>query len=155
MSTKKRRMDYSEMASSSKTLITTIHQLQAGIQQVKKVIDESFDQWSLQLGRLLDLCDNSTLEFMLVTRLGLEGIDCLRNLLQLIPPSFLPEPRVEFVYNIINKVNPAVTIEECKVLVKLVPPRKLPFFIRKANHSAFQRELLTQHMKQDEAIVLS
>ena len=65
-----------------------------------------------------------------MSQLGLEGVDCLRNAIQLVPHSFV-DCRVEKICEIINKIAPVLlTKEECKNLL-MVLLRKLTSFVRR------------------------
>ena len=58
-------------------------------------------------------CNTKMLEFLLVSRLGLEGVDRLRNViqLQLVPHSFV-DCRVEKICEIVNKIAPVPLTRE-------------------------------------------
>ena len=90
---------------------------------------------------MFERCDTKTLEFLLVSRLGLEGVDCLRNAIQLVRRGFV-DCRVEKICEIVNKIAPVpLTKEECKSLL-MVLPRKLTSFVRrKTDPRAFDDEL--------------
>ena len=53
--------------------------------------------------KLLDKCDVSTVE-LLVTRLGLEGVDCLWHAIHTVPEGFLTTCE-KFIRDMVNKIS--------------------------------------------------
>ena len=75
------------------------------------------------LHRSYALCDDATVELVLVSRLGLEGLDYLCILIQAVPQAFM-EKRVPFITNMMNSVLSACSREPineglCEVLISL------------------------------------
>ena len=86
---KKRKIDFAAEVSASGSLLKSVDAIKKCATDLKVSVDNAFELWGGDLDRLLSRCNAETLELMLVSRLGLEGVDCMRNALQMIPPSFL------------------------------------------------------------------
>ena len=77
---------------------------------------------SSNLFKLLDKCDVSTVELLLVARLGLEGVDCLRHAIHTVPEGFLTT-REKFISDMVNKISTVpLSQEECRCPRDMGPP---------------------------------
>ena len=89
MSRKKPRLDFTALRASTHALLASARNLEKEVQSVKEAFQKECPTDPVQLHLLLEKCSGETLELMLVFRLGLEGVECLRNAMQLVPESFL------------------------------------------------------------------
>ena len=141
MSRKRRKLDFAALASTSQSLLDSVDAIKECVVHLKQCIDRAFDMWSSDLGRVLNRCDVETLEFVLVSRLGLEGVDCLRHGLQVVPSSFLSEKN-GIVCAIVNTVSKS-TLEanECQHLGQVVHNKCSSYAQRKIDHRAYCKEM--------------
>ena len=98
------------------------------------------------LMRTFSLCDPNTVEMMLVSTLGLEGLDCLRTAMQLVPETYL-ERRVPIVTNIVNEVlkesgRGQLNEAQCSCFMSLLKQNCLQYTQRKVHPRAYDKELL-------------
>ena len=150
---KKRKVDFSSQASTFGSLLDSVDTIKECVANLKLSVDRAFDMWSGDLDRLLNRCDDEALEFVLLSRLGLQGMDCLRNGLQMVPPSFLGA-RSEMVCDMINAVphksvsaTPRLGANECQYLIQMLQNRFPSYSLRKCDRRAYSKELwdLTVH----------
>ena len=97
------------------------------------------------LDRICAICDDETVQLVLVSRLGLEGVDSLRSAIQAIPETFASK-RTLLVTNVVNLVlrnssKENISEEECEVFMSLCSHRCKEYSQRKAHHLAFSDEL--------------
>ena len=150
MSRKKRKVDFASLASTSESLLESVDTIKECVSNLKMSVDRAFEMWNSDLDRMLSRCDDKTLEFVLLSRIGLEGIDCLRNGLQMVPPSFLGA-RSEMICDMVNAVRPsasaALGANECQHLVQVLQNRLPSYSQRKCDHRAYSKEMweLTLH----------
>ena len=134
---KKQKIDLA----SSEVLVNDVRQVKAAVNHLSSSCTDCLAKWQNDLDRMFERCDTKTLEFLLVSRLGLEGVDCLRNAIQLVPHSFV-DCRVEKICEIVNKIAPVpLTEEECKSLLMILPRKLTSFVRRKTDPRAFDDEL--------------
>ena len=94
-------------------------------------------------------CDVATL--CLVAFIGLEGIDCLRLVHQLVPESFLDLQAV-YITRIVNSVlqaNQSLSSTKCSQLTSLM--KDIPFFQRKSTTDGYLKELQSLSMSTGKA----
>ena len=92
------------------------------------------------LFKLLDKCDVSTVELLLVARLGLEGVDCLRHAIHTVPEGFLTI-REKFISDMVNKIcKVPLSQEECQELIKFFAGHKLHSYTsRKTEYTSYKK----------------
>ena len=82
---KKQKIDLA----SSEVLVNDVRQVKAAVNHfLSSSCTDCLAKWQNDLDRMFERCDTKTLEFLLVSRLGLEGADCLRNAIQLVSSQF-------------------------------------------------------------------
>ena len=141
MSRKKRKVDFAALASTSQSLLESVDAIKECIVNLNECIHQAFETWSSDLGRLLNRFDVETLEFVLVSRLGLQGVDCLRHGLQLVPPSFL-SARYELVCDMVNNVSKSTLgTNECQHLGQVVQNKLSSYAQRKCDRRAYSKEM--------------
>ena len=96
------------------------------------------------LGRICGLCDDDSIQLLLVCRLGLDGLDALRSAMQSVPEAFLAR-KVSFVTDIVNIVlkdneKQCISEAECDTLISVCSTRSKAFFQRKTHYRAFEKE---------------
>ena len=92
---------------SSEVLVNDVRQIKAAVNHLSSSCTDCLAKWQNDLDGMFERCETKTLECLLVSRLGLaglEGDDCLRNAIQLVPHSFV-DCRVE---KIVNKIAPVL-----------------------------------------------
>ena len=99
------------------------------------------------LMRTFSLCDPNTVEMMLISILGLEGLDCLRTAMQFFPETYL-ERRVPIVTNIVNEVlkgsgRGQLNVAQCSCFMSLLKQSCLQYTQRKVHPCAYDKELLS------------
>ena len=108
---KKQRIDFGAVRASTQTLLASARALDKEVQSLIETFRKEWPEDPAQSHRFLEKCSGETLEIMLVSRLGLEGVECFLNAMQLVPEYFL-DKRAEFVCAIVNKVAPKQPLEE-------------------------------------------
>ena len=115
MSRKKTRLDFGAIRASTQALLASARTLETEVESVKESFRKEWPNDPAQLHRFLEKCSGQTLELMLVSRLGLEGVECLRNAMKLVPESFL-DKRAQFVCAIVNKVSHKHPLQESECM---------------------------------------
>ena len=100
---KKPKVDFTAIRTAAQTRIASINSLENEVKRLKEEFRIKCPKDSAHLHRFFDTCSCDTLEIMLVCRLGLDGVECLRSALKLIPDSFL-EKKAQFACAIVNEV---------------------------------------------------
>ena len=121
---KKPKVDFTAIRAATQTRIASCNYLENEVKRLKEGFRIKCPKDSAHLHRFCDTCSCETLEIMLVCRLGLDGVECLRSALKLIPDSYL-EKKAHFVCAIVNEViveNDKEPLEEneCRYQVGLV-----------------------------------
>ena len=70
-------MDFASLASTPECLLESVDTIKEYVSNLKMSVDQAFEMLNSNLDRVLSRCDDKTLEFVLLSRIGLEGIDCL------------------------------------------------------------------------------
>ena len=139
---KKPKLDFGAMVADSQTVNS-----QARLTQEKhKAFVAACNVSDHLLSRTFSLCDQETAEMMIVSTLGLEGVDLLRTAMQLVPESYV-ERRPLLVRDIVNTVlqqNGKVPLNEtqCNAMIGLLKLKCNKFLNRKAHPNAYDEELL-------------
>ena len=98
------------------------------------------------LMRTFSLCDQNAVEMMLVSVLGLDGLDSLRTAMHLVPETYL-EKRVPIVSNIVNEVlqqngRDRLNEAQCSCFMSLLKLKCKQYSQRKRDPCAYDKELL-------------
>ena len=99
---KKAKIDFSSLVASSRSVIRSVQVVEENAVDFKCTVAGLWKD-GIEALRVLDKCGEEVLELILVTRLGIQGLECLRSAIQLVPEAFLDD-RTTLVRNIVNEV---------------------------------------------------
>ena len=125
---KKPKIDFSSLVASCEGIRINAQPLkQRSIEftaAVKTCLASSSSSTTHALDRVCAICDEETVQLVLVSRLGLEGVDSLRFAIQAIPGTFASK-RTLLVTNVVNLVlrnrgKESISEAECEVFYVLV-----------------------------------
>lgn len=138
--TKKTKVDFRAMVAGCEHIRSNAQVIQQKSSELRTAVYASTDSSVDSLRRICGLCDEDTIELLLICRLGLDGLDALRSAMQSVPEAFLSR-KVSIVMDIVNLVlkgkNP-ISETECSALLSVCSTK--PFFQRKADDKAFETE---------------
>lgn len=131
------------MVAGCQTIRTTAYVIQ---QKANDFLTSVCSVETVDLNLTYTLCDDVTVEIMLVCKLGLEGLDSLRSSLQAIPEAFL-ENRVPLVTSMVNEVLSAsgrrfIDETQCDMLISMCMNKCKRYMKRNSNPKCFDDDLL-------------
>lgn len=101
---KKCKIDFGCMVAGSREVLGDVKNIDDKVREIKEtMMGYRCKADSESYNRLFNKCSKETLEVLLTCRLGLEGVDCLRASIQLVPEQYLSK-RPQVICNIVNKV---------------------------------------------------
>lgn len=124
MSASKRpKLDFSAMLASSRQVVTDVQALDKKVNEIKSSLMTYQSEDMERYRRLVKMSTDDNVEVFLVCRLGLRGLDCLRNACQIVPNQYL-DKRFGIITRIVNKVlncsnKSPITVDECKMMGQL------------------------------------
>ena len=135
------KVDFRAYSAASQSLLDSVEKVQDDANVFRVTVTDVWGNGS-NLFKLLDKCDVSTVELLLVARLGLEGVDCLRHAIHTVPEGFLTT-REKFITDMVNKVSPVpLSQEECRELIKFFAGHKLHSYTsRKMEYTSYEKEM--------------
>lgn len=139
-SRKRPKLDFGAMVASSQPVKLQAEIIQQGfVSTCKAVVDDL-------LMRTFSLCDRYAVEMILVSILGLDGVDSLRTALQLVPQTYL-DRQVPIITNIVKKVleqngRDRLSEAQCSSFMSLLQHNCKQYSQRKAHPGAYDKELL-------------
>ncbi len=141
---KKAKIDFASLVASSRSVLRSAQVLEEKAVDFKCTVAELLKD-GIEMHRLLDRCGEEVLELILVTRLGIQGLDWLRSAIQLVPEAFLDD-RATVVRSIVNEVlagskKDCITTEECQVLIAVCTQKFGTYMGRKSDPMAYGEEL--------------
>ena len=140
--TKKTKVDFGAMVAGREHIQSNAQVIQQKSSELRTAVYASTDSSVDSLRRICHcgLCDDDTIELLLVCRLGLDGLDAFRSAMQSVPAGFLSR-KVSFVMDIVNLVlkgKKPLSEEECDALLSLCSSKA--FFQRRTDERAFEKE---------------
>ncbi len=97
---KKAKIDFATLVATSRTVLRCVQVLEKAA-DLECIVADTFKDGN-NMHHILDRCDEEALELIVVARLGIQGLDCLRSAMQLVPEAFLDD-RVTLITNIVNQ----------------------------------------------------
>ena len=141
MSRKKLKLDFSSLQASSVSLQQSSRALENAVDGLNEIIRKECPSSPEELRRFLNKCPQQSLEILLVARLGLEGVECLRNAMRLVPESFL-DRRSQYVCAIVNKVaHKPMEVSECEAFMSVLSSKFGSYCKRDTVPDTFDEEL--------------
>ena len=141
---KKPKRDFGAMVASCQTVNSQAEMIQ---QKCKALASSCKAVADPLVMRTFSLCDQDTVEIMLVSMLGLDGLNSLRIAMQLVPEVYF-ERKVPIVTNIVNKVleqsgRDRLNEAQCSSFMSLCQLKCKQYNQRKVNPGAYDKELLS------------
>ena len=143
---KKARLDFGAMVAGCEGVRSNAHILQQKAKEFTTAVSAAINLGVIDsLARICGMCDDETVQLVLVSRLGLEGLDSLRSAIQAVPEAFLSK-RASFVVKVVNSVlqgsnKQCITEAECEIFMSLCLGKCKAYLQRKAHPLAFENEL--------------
>lgn len=151
MSTPKRpKLDFKSMLAGSREVAADARWTDNKIGEITSKLSKYQDEDNSEsYRRLVGMCTGDTAEVMLVLRLGLEGLDCLRTAIQIVPEQYL-EKRFNIISDIVNKIlvrsstKQPVTVRECEMLAQMCSVKVSSYMERQGSNYATELWALTE-----------
>lgn len=139
---KKAKLDFGAMVASCQTVKSQAETIQ---QKCNAFVSTSKAVTDHLLVRIFSLCGQDAVEMMLVSIVGLDGLDSLRTAMQLVPETYL-ERRVPIVTKIVNKVleqngRDRLNEAQCSSFMSLLQLNCKQYSQRKVHPDAYDKEL--------------
>ena len=99
---KRQKLDFSSVLVGSRDLASAVKSMDYKLGDLKSPLMKSQTD-SESYGRLMEMSNADNADLLLVCRLGLEGLDCLRLALRKVPSQY-SEKRYDIITLIVNKV---------------------------------------------------
>ena len=133
------------MVASSREVVTDAKAMNGKVSEITSKVIKYQSEGMDGYRRLAEMSSDDTAEVLLVCRLGLEGLDCLRSALQLVPVQYV-DKRFDIISRIVNKVlhrnkKLPVTIGECEMLGHVSMKKVSSFMKRRCPTTAYDDEL--------------
>lgn len=144
---KKPRLDFSAMVAGCESVRSNANLLQQKTKEFTTAVRSAATTLSTMdsLSRICSMCDDETVQLVLVSRLGLEGLDSLRSAFQAVPEAFFSK-KASFVTKIVNSAlqvsnKECITEAECETFMFLCLNKCKSYLHRKSHSQGFQDEL--------------
>ena len=138
---KRPKLDFSTMLARSRKIAPDVKLIDQKISEIRSNLIKYHSEDIEIYSRIVEMSADDNLEVLLVCRLGLEGLDCFRNAIQIIPSQYV-DKRFEIITRIVNKVlscnnKPPITAGECGILGQMCMRKVSSYMKRPCLNTAY------------------